>query len=111
MTELIDAQLEAYRARDLDRFLTFFAHDVMVTDFDGKDLMQGVEGMRANYAPLFTNSPDLSVEIRGRIESGPFVVDLEHLEGFINPPYPQTFDAGCVYRVNDGKITAMKILL
>jgi hypothetical protein len=25
------------------------------------------------------------------------VVDLEHLDGFINPPYPQTFDAAVIY--------------
>jgi hypothetical protein len=111
MTELIDAQVEAYRARDLGRFLGFFAPDAVVTDFDGNVLMQGVEGMRANYAPLFTNSPDLTVEVKLRIETGPFVIDLEHLEGFNNPPYPQVFDAGCVYRIAEGKIIAMKFLL
>jgi hypothetical protein len=111
MTDLIDAQLEAFRARDIERFLACFDSDVVVSDFDGNVLVQGVEGIRANYATLFANSPDLSVEILGRIESEPFVVDLEHLDGFINPPYPRTFDPGCVYRVVDGKITAMKFLL
>jgi uncharacterized protein (TIGR02246 family) len=110
-TELIDAQLEAYRARDLERFLAFFARDVAVTDFEGNVLMQGLEGMRENYAPLFDNSPELTVEITSRIETGPFVVDLEHLEGFNHPPYPQVFDAACVYRIVDGTIIAMKILL
>jgi hypothetical protein len=39
------------------------------------------------------------------------VVDLEHLDGFVNPPYPQTFDATCIYLVKDGIISAMKFLL
>lgn len=111
MTELIDAQLEAYRARDVDRFLAHFALGIAVTDFEGTVLMEGIEGMRANYEPLFANSPELTVEIRSRIETGSFVVDLEHLEGFNHPPYPQVFDAGCVYRIADGKIAAMKLLL
>ncbi len=110
-TELIDGQLEAYRTRDLERFLTFFAPDVTVTDFDGNVLMQGLEGIRANYEPLFANSPNLTVEIISRLESGNFVVDLEHLEGFNNPPYPPVFDAGCAYRISEGKIDAMKFLL
>lgn len=110
-TELIDAEVEAYRARDLDRFLTFFGEDVVVTDFDGSGLMQGHEEMRAFYGPMFSNSPDLTVEIRSRIETGPFVVDLEHVEGLNHPPYPRTLDAGCIYRVSDGKIAAMMFLI
>jgi hypothetical protein len=108
---VIDAQIEAYRARDLDRFLSFFAHDVVVTNFDGVVLMDGVEAMRDHYAPLFADSPDLTVEITSRIEAGSFVVDLEHLEGFHMAPYPESFDAGCVYRVAGDKIAAMKFLL
>jgi uncharacterized protein (TIGR02246 family) len=110
-TEVIDAQLKAYRARDLEGFLAHFAHDVQVTDFDGNVLMQGIEDLRANYEPLFANSPELTVEIKSRIDTGDFVIDLEHLEGFNNPPYPQVFDAGCVYRVSGEKISAMKFLL
>jgi hypothetical protein len=111
ITELIDSEVAAYRDRDLDRYLSFFAEDVVVTDFEGNVLMRGIEGLRSNYQPLFENSPDLTVEIVSRIESGGFVVDLEHLDGFINPPYPQTFDATVIYLVKDGIISAMKILL
>jgi hypothetical protein len=110
-TELIDSEVDAYRDRDLDRFLSFFDEDVVVTDFEGNVLMNGIEGLRSNYQPLFENSPDLTVEVVSRIESGAFVVDLEHLEGFVNPPYPQIFDATCIYLVRDGMIAAMKFLL
>lgn len=110
-TELIDNEVEAYRARDLERFLGFFTEDVNVTDFDGNVLMHAIDGLRSNYEPLFQNSPDLKVEVLSRIESGGFVIDLEHLEGFINPPYPETFDATCIYLVKDGLISAMKFLL
>ena len=110
-TELIDNEVEAYRGRDLDRFLSFFAEDVVVTDFEGNGMMRGIDGLRSNYESLFENSPDLTVDVVSRIESGGFVVDLEHLDGFVNPPYPQTFDATCIYLVKDGIISAMKFLL
>jgi hypothetical protein len=111
ITELIDREVASYRDRDLDGYLSFFAEDVVVTDFEGNLLMRGIEGLRSNYGPLFENSPDLTVEIVSRIESGRFVVDLERLDGFINPPYPENFDAAVIYEVQDGKISAMKILL
>lgn len=110
-TELIDAQLAAFRARDLEQYISHFSPDVTVTNFEGIELMKGSDGLRENYGPLFTNSPQLSVEIRSRIEWEAFVIDLEHLDGFVNPPDPQTFDACCVYRVIDGKIAAMKFLM
>src|ERR1039457_3164976 len=53
-------------------------------------------------APMFGKP----VDVVSRIESGGFVVDLEHLDGFVTPPYPQTFDATCIYLVKDGIISA-----
>ncbi len=111
ITELIDSEIAAYRDRDIDRYLSFFAEDVVVTNFEGNVLMRGIEGLRSNYEPLFQNSPDLTVDIVSRIATGGFVVDLEHLEGFMNPPYPESFDAAVVYLVKDEKIAAMKLLL
>ena len=51
VSDLIDAEVGAYRARDLELFLDFFSHDVVVTDFDGNVLMKGIEGLRENYEP------------------------------------------------------------
>jgi len=105
IAELIDAQVEAYRARDLDKFLSFFAHDVVVTDFDGNVLMEGVEGIKANYEPLFANSPNLTVEITSRIETGQFIIDLEHLEGFNNPPHIPAARISSQRRQTDDQVT------
>jgi hypothetical protein len=45
-TDVVDRQIAAFRDRDLDRFLAFYAADVKVRDFDGNVLMDGLEGMR-----------------------------------------------------------------
>lgn len=110
-SDLIDAEVAAYRDRDLERFLSFFASDVVVTDFDGNVLMEGVDGLRESYGPLFHDSHDLSVELRSRIEVSAFIVDLEHLEGVVSSTLPSIVDAACIYRITDGKISAMKFLL
>lgn len=110
-SDLIDGEVAAHRDRDLERFLTFFAPDVRVTDFDGNVLMEGLDALRQTYGPLLENSPSISVDIRSRIDVGSFVVDLEHLEGVVSPTLPSVLDAGCVYRIEDGKIAAMKFLM
>lgn len=110
-SDLIDAEIAAWRDRDLDRYLSFFAPDVIVTDFDGNVLMNGLDALRENYGPLFRDSPSISVDIRSRSEVSDFVIDTEHLEGLVSPTLPPVLDAGCVYRIKDGKIAAMKFLM
>jgi hypothetical protein len=110
-SELIDAEIGAYRDRDLESFVTFFSDDVIVTDFEGTVLVDGIDELRDYYGPLFRDSPELTVEIRSRIESGSFVVDLEHVEGAVSPTLPATVDATCIYLITSGKISAMKFLL
>jgi len=110
-SDLIDAELAAWRDRDLERYLSFFASDVVVTDFDGNVLMSGHGALREIYGPLFRDSPSIYVDIRSRSEIGNFVIDTEHLEGLVSPTLPTVLDAGCVYRIEDGKIAAMKFLM
>jgi hypothetical protein len=62
-TDVVDRQIAAFRARDLERFLGCYATDVKIRDFDGNVLMDGPEAMRGQYGPLFRDSPRLSVEI------------------------------------------------
>ena len=35
MTDVVDAQIEAYRAKDVERFLSHYADDISVVLFDG----------------------------------------------------------------------------
>ncbi len=55
-TDVVDRHIAAFRDRDLDRFLGFDAADVKVRDFDGNVLMDGLEGMRGQYGPLFRDA-------------------------------------------------------
>ena len=68
-------------------------------------LMDGLEPMRAQYAQLFRNSPELSVEIPRRMTAGEFVIDEEQLHGFNLPGFPAQMQVVVLYR------TAKKRLL
>ena len=110
-TDLVDRQVAAYRDRDLDRFLSFYAEDVKIRDFDGNVLMDGLEGMRGMYGPLFRDSPELGVDNPHRIVSGDYVIDEEHISGFNLAGFPPAMQAVVVYRVRDGLIRDVVFLL
>jgi hypothetical protein len=110
-TDVVDGQLAAYRARDLDGFLRFYAAGVKVRDFDGNVMMDGVEAMRGMYGALFRDSPQLSVDIPSRVAVGDYVIDEEHISGFILDGYPSAMRAGVVYRVRDGLIHDVVLLM
>ena len=109
-TDVVDAQIEAYRARDVAGFLSHYADDASVVMFDGTPLFGAKEAMRQAYSQLFADSPDLHVAIAGRVTAGEFVVDEEHLSGFHFGDMPTDMAAVAVYRVIDGKITKLMLL-
>ena len=45
-TDVVDAQIEADRARDVERFLSYYADDASVVLFDGTPMFAGKEVMR-----------------------------------------------------------------
>ena len=81
MTDPVDAHVEAYNARDLDRFLACYTPDCVVEDGLGHVLMRGRDEMRSHFARVFAESPELRCEIVHRARVGAYVVDEERITG------------------------------
>jgi hypothetical protein len=109
-TDLIDAQVAAYQARDLTGFVANYAANAVIRDLDGQVLMTGVEAISEMYGQLFRDSPELSVEIPSRMEVGSYVIDEEVIAGFHLPGFPTEMHAVVIYRVQDGKIQEVVLL-
>jgi hypothetical protein len=109
-TDLVDAQIEAYRARDVERFLSCYADDASVMLFDGTPMFADKQAMREQYGKLFTDSPGLHLAIANRMAAGEFVIDEEHVSGIHFRDMPTELTALSVYRVVDGKITRLMLL-
>lgn len=107
----LGGEIAAYRARDLDEFLSYYADDAVIRDADGNVLMDSEEAMRAFYGPLFRDSPELSVEIPRRIEFGDYVIDEELVNGVVLEGYPPHLHAVVVNRVTDSKISHVTFLM
>ena len=110
-TDVVDRQVAAYRDRDLERFLGCYAADVKVRDFDGNVLMDGLEAMRGQYGPMFRDSPQLRADVPRRIVAGNYVIDEEDISGMVMAGFPPTMHAAVLYRVRDGLIHDVVLLM
>lgn len=105
VTDVVDAQVDAYNARDLERFVACYAPDVVVTNAAGEVIAEGHVALREVYGELFENSPQLAAKIDNRIVVGSFVADHERVAGMNQPGQPTSIQAIAIYQVTEGKIS------
>ncbi len=102
---VVQAQLEAYNARDMDAFLVTYSEDVALYELPDKLLARGREQMRKDYTRVFADER-LHATIVKRIVVGNTVVDHERVRVTL-PEGPGTVEAIAIYEVRDGKITTV----
>ncbi|WP_180127710.1 nuclear transport factor 2 family protein [Rhodoferax sp. BLA1] len=100
--EVIQRQLAAYNAKDIDALLATYAMDAEQYTLHGERLAKGHEDMRASFLTRFAE-PDLHARLLSRTVLGQIVVDLELITRNF-PEGPGTFEMLCVYEVKDGLI-------
>lgn len=80
-TDLAQAQLDAYNAHDLERFVACYHPDVEVRDFPAGTLrIEGHDAMRARYAPMFEKGI-VHADVVKRVAQGAVVIDEESVRG------------------------------
>jgi hypothetical protein len=99
--DLIQAQLEAYNAQDLDAYCAFFAETVVVADLNGATSTEGLSAYRAKYDRVFKQFPQNKVELINRMVCGSTVIDHEKV---VRSPGGDTFEVIAIYTLADGKI-------
>lgn len=100
---VVQAQLDAYNAHDIDAFAACYADDAIIYNLAAnKAPRKGIPALREDYAFLAKVPKEFHAEIVKRIVSGPIVVDHEHPVGL--PADKRAIDAIAVYEVRDGKI-------
>jgi hypothetical protein len=97
----VQRQLEAYNARDLERFVAEYADDVRVfRPPSAEPVLAGKQAFAEHYAKHRFNLPGLHAEIVNRMVLGNKVVDHERISGVREHP----FEAVAVYEVVDDRI-------
>ena len=98
---VVQRQLEAYNARDLQRFLAEYCEDIRV--FRPPAALPTIVGKKAFgefYATQRFNHAGLHAELRNRMAFGNKVIDYERISGVREQP----FDVAVVYEVRNGLI-------
>lgn len=99
--QIIQAQIEAYNARDLDAFLALHAEDAQLFALPENQLIaQGQAQLRERYSQRFSN-PDLHATVVQRIVRGNYVIDHEHIMGMVADAVVK---AVAIYEIVDEKI-------
>lgn len=101
LADIVQGQLDAYNAQDLDAFCGFYAPDAVLATYGGEVMAEGLEAIRARHAKLFADFPQNRARLLYRIVQGQHVIDHEHVE---RAPGGETFEAAPVYSFAGGKI-------
>ena len=96
---LVQQQVNAYNAHNMEAFLETYSDSTEIGDFQGMRLAKGKEQMRKVYAPLFVPSSSIHTQIVNRLVQGRFVIDKEHVTG-MGP----AIDGLVIYEIQKGKI-------
>ena len=99
---VVQRQLDAYNARDLDAWLATYAEDAQQFEHPAKLVASGHAEMRARTAPRFTE-PNLHAKLIQRSVMGQVVIDHEEVTRTF-PEGPGRVELICIYQVRDGKI-------
>lgn len=100
---VVQRQLDAYNARDVEGYLAQFSDDAQGFEFgDPAPTMSGKAAIRARYTDLFARSPKLNSILVNRIAFARLVVDHEHITGRYGDP--ATYEMVVFYEVEDGLI-------
>ncbi len=99
---VVQAQLDAYNARDIDAFMRYWADDCQYYAFPNTLLASGADAIRQRHIVRFTE-PDLFGTLTNRIVLGSMVVDQETVSRTF-PDGPGEVDVVAIYEVADGKI-------
>jgi hypothetical protein len=99
---IVQAQLDAFNARDIDALMATYAPDAEQYQLHGELLARGHEQMRPRYLARF-EEPDLNARLVSRMVVDNVVVDFE----IITRNFPEgtgTLEMLCIYEVSGGYI-------
>ncbi len=99
--DVVQRQVDAYNARDLDAFIANFSDDVTIFRLPSREpSLTGKAALAAFYANERFNLPQLRADILARIAMGNKVIDHERIHGVRAAP----FETAAVYEVIGGLI-------
>jgi hypothetical protein len=104
---VVQRQLDAYNARDIDALLATYSPQARQFDHPGTLLASGAAELRERMAPRL-QEPDLHARLRQRVVMGNIVIDHEEVTRNF-PEGKGRIDVVAIYEVVDGKILSATV--
>lgn len=104
---VVQRQLDAYNARDIDALLATYAPDARQYEHPATLLATGAADMRARMVPRFAE-PNLHARLLQRVVMGNIVIDHEEVIRTF-PEGSGRVDMVAIYEVVDGKIQSASV--
>lgn len=101
-TSVVQRQLDAYNAHDLEALLETYAEDAQQFEHPAKLLASGIAQLRERFAIRFAE-PNLHAQLLNRIVMGNIIIDHELVTRTF-PEGPGTIELVATYEVLNGKI-------
>ncbi len=105
--QVVQKQLDAYSACDIDAFAATYTDDIRIHDGDGKLLCEGQAKLREIYGPVFRDNPHQMALITKRITGGDWVIDEEEVIGRADNIRRY---AVAIYRVRGDRISQVTLI-
>ncbi|MFT6324097.1 MAG: hypothetical protein ACJAWO_001657 [Halieaceae bacterium] len=104
--KIVQSNLDAYNAHDIDLFMSFFSEEVAMFNFNNsKPTARGSSEIRAIYEPYFKASPNLHSKILKRTVFDNKVIDHEYITGARGSI--EAIEMVLIYEVEDNLIVKM----
>lgn len=98
--DVVQRQLDAYNAQDIDAFCACFSADCVLVELNGTVTQQGGDAIRARYQTLFAAYPENHAALVNRVVVGDVVIDHED----ITRSPRERINAAAIYTVKNGLI-------
>lgn len=103
---VVQAQLDAYNAQDINAFCDCFADDCVIAALNGETAAHGKTAVRARYEKLFGEFPNNRAHLVNRIAVGDVVVDHEDIERAPG----NRIELAMIYTVKNGRIARAEVV-
>jgi uncharacterized protein (TIGR02246 family) len=100
-SELVQKQLDAYNAQDIDAFLACYAEDAVLAGLNGEVTHRGLAAIRKRHEDLFFEFPKNHARLVNRIDLGTTVIDHEQVE---RTPGGDRFEVAAIYTIRNARI-------
>jgi uncharacterized protein (TIGR02246 family) len=105
--DVVQRQLEAYNAQNMEAFIATYAPDCKICDLNGDVTQNGHADIRARYAAMFAKFPENKARLVNRMTLGDVVIDHEDVT---RGPSGPCLEAIAVYTVKNGLIARVDFI-